>query len=313
MGTMKMAMGEMGLAIVETLQPALMGLANGVKAVATWIKEAVHWFHEHESAGKAVRAGVVAIAVALGAYQLQLKAVAFWTATATARGVAMMLINGVLTGEITVLTAAQWLWNAALTANPIGLVVVAIGALIAGVVYAWNEFVTFRAVVIGAWGVIKEFGSIVGNVFAGVWRMIQGVFNFDPKAIAGGWEQAAGAMGDAGKRMATAYKEGYNGVMAEDKANKEKEAKEKSALSNAGKTAGTTTATAVTGKKEKKDISPKGATGSKSVTINISIGKLIEQFKVQTNTMGEGVGKVREMVAQSLLSAINDSQITAGI
>jgi TP901 family phage tail tape measure protein len=31
-------------------------------------------------------------------------------------------------------TAAQWLWNAALTANPIGIIIVAIGALIAGIV-----------------------------------------------------------------------------------------------------------------------------------------------------------------------------------
>ena len=31
-------------------------------------------------------------------------------------------------------TAAQWLWNAAITANPIGLIVVAIGAMVAGII-----------------------------------------------------------------------------------------------------------------------------------------------------------------------------------
>lgn len=54
-------------------------------------------------------------------------------------------------------------------------------------------------------------------------------------------------------------------------------------------------------------------TGSKSTTINIHIGKLIESFKVQTNNMQEGSGRVKELVAQSLLSAINDSQVVAGI
>lgn len=54
-------------------------------------------------------------------------------------------------------------------------------------------------------------------------------------------------------------------------------------------------------------------TGSKSVTINIQIGKLIEQFKVQTNNIGEGAGQIKEKVAQTLLGAINDSQIVAGI
>jgi tape measure domain-containing protein len=54
-------------------------------------------------------------------------------------------------------------------------------------------------------------------------------------------------------------------------------------------------------------------TGSKSTTINITIGKLIEEFKVQTTTVGEGASKIKEKVAESLLSAINDSQVVAGI
>ena len=54
-------------------------------------------------------------------------------------------------------------------------------------------------------------------------------------------------------------------------------------------------------------------TGSKSTTINITIGKLIEEFKVQTNNIGEGAGKVKELVAQTLLGAVNDSQVVAGI
>ena len=42
-------------------------------------------------------------------------------------------------------TAAQWLLNAALAANPIGLVVVAVVALVGVVVYCWNKFAGFRA------------------------------------------------------------------------------------------------------------------------------------------------------------------------
>lgn len=36
-------------------------------------------------------------------------------------------------------TAVQWLWNAALSANPIGIIVVAIGALVAGIIYLANK------------------------------------------------------------------------------------------------------------------------------------------------------------------------------
>ena len=38
-----------------------------------------------------------------------------------------------------VATAVQWLWNAALSANPIGIVIVAIGALVAGIVWLANK------------------------------------------------------------------------------------------------------------------------------------------------------------------------------
>ena len=55
------------------------------------------------------------------------------------------------------------------------------------------------------------------------------------------------------------------------------------------------------------------ATGSKAVTINISINKMIESFKISTTTMGESINSIKEKVAESLLSAVNDSQIVAGI
>lgn len=37
----------------------------------------------------------------------------------------------------------QWLLNIAMNANPIGLVITAIAALVAGVVYCWNKFAGF--------------------------------------------------------------------------------------------------------------------------------------------------------------------------
>lgn len=40
---------------------------------------------------------------------------------------------GLLTGKISLATAAQWAWNAAMTANPIGILVAALGALTLGV------------------------------------------------------------------------------------------------------------------------------------------------------------------------------------
>jgi hypothetical protein len=44
----------------------------------------------------------------------------------------------------------------------------------------------------------------------------------------------------------------------------------------------------------------------------VTIGSLIKDFTVKTTNIQEGASKVREMVAQTLLSATNDSQILAG-
>lgn len=58
--------------------------------------------------------------------------------------------------------AAQWLLNAAMTANPIGIVVVAIAALVAGMIIAYKKSETFRAIVDKAWQMIK---TATGAVF----------------------------------------------------------------------------------------------------------------------------------------------------
>lgn len=55
-----------------------------------------------------------------------------------------------------IVTAAQWAWNAALDANPIGAIILVIVALVAALIYCWTHFEGFRKVVIGAWqGIVK--------------------------------------------------------------------------------------------------------------------------------------------------------------
>jgi hypothetical protein len=62
-------------------------------------------------------------------------------------------------------TAAQWALNVAMTANPIGLVIVAIVALVAAIVVAYQRSETFRAVVQAAMrGVQVAFGWVLTKV-----------------------------------------------------------------------------------------------------------------------------------------------------
>jgi hypothetical protein len=60
-------------------------------------------------------------------------------------------------------TAVQWLLNAALSGNPIALVIIALVALGVAIVAAWRHSETFRNIVLGAWNAIKATTLAVFN------------------------------------------------------------------------------------------------------------------------------------------------------
>jgi phage-related minor tail protein len=74
-------------------------------------------------------------------------------------------------------TAIQWLLNAAFVANPIGLIVLAIAALVAGVILAYKHSETFRNIVHATWDAIKAAGIAVWNfikpIFEAWWAFAQ--------------------------------------------------------------------------------------------------------------------------------------------
>lgn len=73
-------------------------------------------------------------------------------------------------------TAAQWLLNTALNANPIGLIVLAIAALVGGIILAYNKSDKFREIVQKLWEAIKT-GA------AAAWEKIYPVFQWIGKFI----------------------------------------------------------------------------------------------------------------------------------
>jgi tape measure domain-containing protein len=87
--------------------------------------------------------------------------------------VRMGILGGVMnivSAATTVWTGVQWLLNAALTANPIGLVIAGIAALVGAVVYAWNNFAEFRAFLYSLWSAFKE-------TFGGIYDVVSGIFD----------------------------------------------------------------------------------------------------------------------------------------
>ncbi|MGV9666931.1 phage tail tape measure protein [Nocardia niigatensis] len=148
------------------------------EAMVEKMGEAIHWIEENKNTAM-IFAGVLGtVAGAIAAVKI---ATVAWNTAQT-----------IAAGATKAWTAVQWLWNAAMSANPIGIVVVAIAALVAAIVLAWQHSETFRNVVIGAWDAIKTgalwlwdnalkpFFSWLGDIFttigaAAVWLWDNGI------------------------------------------------------------------------------------------------------------------------------------------
>lgn len=95
-----------------------------------------------------------------------------------AGGMAEFLIPMAKTGILKAFAAGQWLVNAAMSANPIGLVVIAIVLLVAIFIVAWKKSETFRNIVKGAFQVVWDFVKKVGAWFKDtLWPWLKGVFD----------------------------------------------------------------------------------------------------------------------------------------
>lgn len=81
--------------------------------------------------------------------------------------------------------AGQWLLNAALSANPIGIVIIAVAALVAGLIWFFTQTELGRAIIAKAWAGIKVAISAVTTwwqtkalpIIKVGWQVIQNTFN----------------------------------------------------------------------------------------------------------------------------------------
>lgn len=149
----------------------------------------ISFFNQHRSL-LVVLAGVYATLTGVVlAYNLAQKA--------TAAGGLVAMITGWVKGlqiysTVTkVATAVQWAWNAAMSANPIALVVLAIAALVAGLIYAWRNSETFRTIVISAWTAIKVAATAV---FGAVRDFIVSAWNRIKSATSSVWNGIKSAL-----------------------------------------------------------------------------------------------------------------------
>ena len=107
---------------------------------------------------RALRLSINRTSIATVRSTIKTKALSFWTGILGAKQKIAALASGIF-------RVAMIGVNFALAANPIGLVVVAIGALVGGLIWAYNSFEWFRNGVNKAWDTVK------------------GIFSFSPMAL----------------------------------------------------------------------------------------------------------------------------------
>lgn len=252
----------------------------------------------------------VAVVAGAGAIAFNAQAIALW---------GLVGVMKVVTAVTKVWQGVQWLLNIAMNANPIGLVITAIAALVAGVVYCWNKFAGFRAFLLTMWSVIKGLGGIIKDYLidrfktflSGIGKVGQALAKLFNGDFSGAWSSAVDGVKDltgitsatkavkATYQLASGVKEEYGRNYSRESAKDKKKTTENkiSSPSTKGSPAFSFGSPANNGKGGKgsgkgghgghgggKSTAEALATGgSRSSNIHINIGKFFDTIQVTMN------------------------------
>ena len=150
--------------MVSAAAPLLESFIQKVKDISKWVKE------NGDTVDKWV-AAIIGATVSIGAFLLILNWGAIMTAAANA---------------VKVVRTAILAMNAAMLANPVGLVIAVLAGLVAAFIYLWNNVEGFRKFWIKAWDLVKttasKAGKDIAKFFSDSWKSITKTFN-----NIGGW------------------------------------------------------------------------------------------------------------------------------
>lgn len=221
------AAGDSGAAKIETFKRSVEGWITAQTGADGAVATTVAGLMEFGGPAVAAASSIGSIVTGLGAMNAGATIAAIKT--------------GIVSGATALWTGAQWLLNAAMTANPIGIVIAIIAALVIAIVIAYKKSDTFRAIVQGAMrGVVKAFGWLwdkVKAVFGWIkshWGLISAIItgpigfavrfvvrNFDkimsavkkiPGKIKGAFSSAGSWLKSAGKAIVQGLWDGITGL-----------------------------------------------------------------------------------------------------
>lgn len=234
------------------------------------------------------------------------------TASATFAGVASASFGAF---KLAAVTACRAVSVAIMNIPIIGWIAAAIAALVALGVYFWNTSAKFRATLKGLGAsfvaVFKGIWDLAKNVFGSIGDLIKAAFSLDGQGIKDAINRLKGGFSEFGTNVGKAFNDAYNAEMAASKKAEEAKKKGKSDPNAAGGEVPTVDVPTVT---------PPDPTGgslgtvgggksdgdSKIRNITVNVDKLVERFEIHTTNLSEDLGKVKDMVGEALLSALND-------
>ncbi|MEK5278640.1 phage tail tape measure protein [Paenibacillus sp. FSL H7-0735] len=151
-GIKRTLVSELAVPVSEVVMPAINDLITMLQN-ADWspLVTGMQWLVDNAGS---VAAGLAGIAAAM----ITMQAVQAVTALVGSYNAFKLATEGA--------TVAQWLMNAAMAANPIGLIIAAVAGLVAAIVVLWNTNEDFRNALVSAWEAVK-------NAFISVWDWVK--------------------------------------------------------------------------------------------------------------------------------------------
>lgn len=165
--------------------PAMDKLSSGVDKASAAYQKCSKWISEHKKELEIAKGVLLGLTVAVGLFLLIMN----W-------GKIMTIAKTALLGVKTAMLAV----NAAMAANPIGLVISLIAGLVAGFIYLWNTSEEFRNFWIDLWETIKTAASDVWEAIKGValafWDWITSTANTVIEGMKEGWNSFKESVSD---------------------------------------------------------------------------------------------------------------------